>query len=137
MVSDSRSTIVVKLGLTEPFDTESTQSRNETNRVPNPSAFGLGAQVGVLLPFSRTQEYAADQIGMMYMAEAGYKPEAALDFWQRFATANSGQRSPFSDWLSTHPLDEKRIAHMKELLPAAAAAYERAAVKKAYGSSWK
>lgn len=101
------------------------------------AAFGLGAQVGVLLPFSRKQEYAADQIGLMYMARAGYKPEAALDFWIRFADKNSGQKSLFSDWLSTHPLDDKRIAHMRELLPQAAAEYQAAANKKAYGARWR
>ncbi len=113
------------------------QAKGVQSRETIMAAFGLGAQVGVLLPFSRTQEYAADQIGMMYMAEAGYKPEAAIDFWQRFAAINSGQKSPFSDWLSTHPLDEKRIAHMKELMPNAVAEYERAKVKKGYGANWK
>ena len=63
-------------------------------------AFGLGAQVGVLLPFSRTQEAEADHIGLILMAKAGYDPHAALDLWQRFAKME--KQSP-PEYLSTHP----------------------------------
>ena len=113
------------------------QSKKVASRDTVMQAFGLGAQYGVLLPFSRTQEYAADQIGLMYMAKAGYKPEAALDFWQRFAAKNAGQKSAFSDWLSTHPLDDKRIANMKTLMTKATVEYEMTPAKRGYGTAWK
>jgi predicted Zn-dependent protease len=63
-------------------------------------AFGLGAQVGVLLPFGRSQEAEADHIGLILMAKAGYDPGAALDLWQRFEQAGKGGPPEF---LSTHP----------------------------------
>ncbi len=112
-------------------------SKKTPNREVYMKAFALGAQYGAILPFSRVHEYAADQIGLMYMAKAGYKPEAAVTFWERFAAKDAGQKSPFGDWLSTHPLDEKRIANMKQLLAGANAEYEKAPAKKGYGSAWK
>jgi metalloendopeptidase OMA1, mitochondrial len=63
-------------------------------------AFGLGAQVGVLLPFSRTQEAEADHIGLILMAKAGYDPHAALALWQRFEKV---EKSAPPEFLSTHP----------------------------------
>jgi predicted Zn-dependent protease len=63
-------------------------------------AFGLGAQVGVVLPFSRQQEAEADHIGLILMAKAGYDPHAALDLWRRFE--KNGDKSP-PEFLSTHP----------------------------------
>jgi predicted Zn-dependent protease len=63
-------------------------------------AFGLGAQVGVLLPFSRTQEAEADHIGLILMAKAGYDPHAALDLWHRFEKV---EKTAPPEFLSTHP----------------------------------
>lgn len=81
------------------------------------SAYGAGAQVGVLLPFSRKQESEADRIGLILMAKAGYDPRVAVDFWTRMAR---GQSEPgLSAFLSTHPTDQKRIAGIKEWLPEA------------------
>ena len=90
-------------------------------------AYGLGAQVGVLLPYSRVHELEADEVGMLYMARAGYDPKEAIDFWQRFGDYNRKQgagKSP--EFLSTHPLDQRRIAELKALLPRAEAEYARA-----------
>ncbi len=112
-------------------------SKKLPNRELYMKAFALGAQYGAILPFSRVQEYAADQIGLMYMAQAGYTPEAAVTFWQRFAGKDAGQKSPFSDWLSTHPLDEKRIANMKQLMAKASLEYAKAPAKKNHGTAWK
>jgi predicted Zn-dependent protease len=87
------------------------------------TVYGLGAQVGVALPHSRTQESEADHIGLLYMARAGYNPEAAVAFWQRFAdyNAKAGGATPW--FLRTHPLDETRIRQLKEWLPQAKKEY--------------
>jgi len=81
------------------------------------TAFGLGAQVGVLLPYSRLQEKEADHLGLIFMAMAGYDPNRAVDFWQRMAQKKGGQAPP--EFLSTHPADETRIAKIEELVPEA------------------
>jgi predicted Zn-dependent protease len=87
-------------------------------------AYGLGAQLGVALPHSRAQESEADHIGLLYMARAGYDPEAAIGFWQRFAEFNrrsGGRETPW--FLRTHPLDETRIAQIRALMPQAKAQF--------------
>lgn len=80
------------------------------------AAYGLGAQVGVLLPYSRFQEQEADRIGLVLAARAGYDPHTAIDIWQRMA-ALPGDRPP--QFLSTHPEPEARIADIQEFLPQA------------------
>jgi predicted Zn-dependent protease len=87
------------------------------------TAFGLGAQVGVLLPFSRTQESEADRLGLVFMAMAGYDPHAAVPFWERMAASGGGKPPEF---LSTHPSDETRIANLKKLMPEAMKYYQPA-----------
>jgi metalloendopeptidase OMA1, mitochondrial len=85
-------------------------------------AYGAGAQLGVELPHSRKQELEADRVGLRYMARAGYNPEAALAFWQRFSQyqeARGGSGPPA--FLRTHPIDEKRIQEIKRWLPEAKA----------------
>ena len=84
--------------------------------------YGIGAQLGVLLPYSRKQEYEADKLGLIFMAMAGYNPTDALSFWQRMSADKSGS---VSDFMSTHPSDEKRIARLQEELPAAMAYYKK------------
>jgi predicted Zn-dependent protease len=74
--------------------------------------FGAGAQLGVLLPYSRTHEGEADHLGLIFMAMAGYHPSVAVEFWQRMAAGKGGQAPP--EFLSTHPSDETRIAQIKE-----------------------
>jgi predicted Zn-dependent protease len=78
------------------------------------TAFGLGSQVGVLLPYSRLQEAEADQIGLVLAAKAGYDPNVAVGVWERMAKL-PGQRPP--EFLSTHPEPESRIANIKRDLP--------------------
>lgn len=68
-------------------------------------ALGVGTQIGVALPFSRANETEADQIGLIYMARAGYDPKEAVEFWQRFAAETKGAPPKF---LSTHPPSEDR-----------------------------
>jgi len=81
------------------------------------TSFGVGAQYGAVLPFSRMQESEADQMGLIFMAMAGYDPEKALDFWKRMSTMSGGTKPP--EILSTHPSDETRIKKIQELLPEA------------------
>jgi predicted Zn-dependent protease len=79
--------------------------------------YGLGAQVGVLLPYSRTHESEADRLGLIFMAMAGYDPNAAVSFWERMAAQKQGQAPP--EFLSTHPSDKTRIEDIKKEIPEA------------------
>lgn len=89
-------------------------------------AYGLGSQVGYELPHSRKQESEADHIGLLYMARAGYNPEAAVGFWERFAQHNRGSSGNVPAFLRTHPVDEVRIQQLKEWMPAARKEYRQA-----------
>ncbi len=86
------------------------------------TAFGVGSQYGVLLPYSRVQEKEADHLGLIFMAMAGYDPHAALDFWERMAANKQGQPPEF---LSTHPSDSTRIAEIRRLIPDAMKYFRR------------
>lgn len=88
-------------------------------------AYGLGANVGVLLPFGRSQESEADRIGLIYMAKAGYDPREAVGFWERMESASQGQSSP-PEFLSTHPGYQTRISNLKKWLPEAMTYYNSA-----------
>ena len=79
-------------------------------------AFGAGASVGVMLPFSRSHETEADKLGLLLMARAGYDPNAAIPFWKRMAQSG-GEKPP--EFLSTHPSNETRIRNIEEFLPEA------------------
>jgi len=81
------------------------------------AAYGLGAQVGVLLPFSRLQESEADHLGLIFMAMAGYDPRGALDFWTRMENQSKGGQPP--EFLSTHPGHQTRMQRIRENLPEA------------------
>src|SRR4051812_23045834 len=85
------------------------------------SAYGPGAQVGVLLPNSRKQELEADHYGLIFAAMAGYNPQEAIPFWQRMAKLSGEKPPPF---LSDHPADEERIKKLQELLPKALSYYK-------------
>jgi len=79
------------------------------------TVFGVGAQYGVMLPFSRLQESEADHLGLVFMAIAGYDPNEAVEVWKRMAEMKEGQAPP--EFLSTHPSDETRIRKIKETIP--------------------
>ncbi|MFO7900821.1 MAG: M48 family metallopeptidase, partial [Planctomycetota bacterium] len=77
------------------------------------AAAGLGAQLGYLLPFSRTHEREADRLGLIFMAMAGYDPRAAPAFWQRMQDKAGGGEPP--EFLSTHPSTQSRVNDLKQL----------------------
>ena len=84
-------------------------------------AYGVGAQVGFLLPYSRIHESEADRIGLVLMAKAGYDPRGAIALWQRM-NAKGGSRPP--EFLSTHPAPESRIRNIESLIPEAMQYYK-------------
>ena len=86
--------------------------------------FGVGAQYGVMLPFNRKQELEADRLGLIFMAIAGYMPDAAIPFWERM----SQQGSAVPEFMSTHPSDNTRISDIQRALPEA---------MEYYNSIWK
>jgi metalloendopeptidase OMA1, mitochondrial len=89
-------------------------------------ALGAGAQFGILMPFGRKHESEADEIGLMYMARAGYDPQESLRFWQRME--QTGGNSP-PEFLSTHPSHGTRIAQLQELMPKATEEYRNATTR--------
>ena len=93
------------------------------------AALGVGILYGFTLPFSRGNEAEADQIGLIYMARAGYDPNEAVRFWKRFASEKKGQEIP--EFLSTHPADRTRIRRISKYLPRAKSNYN--AIKVKYG----
>ena len=87
-----------------------TSRNSQVNGIFN-NTFGVGAQVGVLLPNSRKQEYEADHFGLLFAAMAGYNPREAIPFWQRMSQAGGSNKPP--EFLATHPADENRIAKLQ------------------------
>ena len=86
------------------------------------TAFGVGTQLGVLLPYSRTHEYEADKLGIIFMAMAGYDPNEAPKFWERMQALSGGGAPP--EFLSTHPSDASRIKELKAAIPEAMKYYK-------------
>jgi predicted Zn-dependent protease len=77
------------------------------------AALGLGAQVGLSLPFSREQEAEADILGLRYMRAAGYDVRQAIPFWQAMQQSG-GSRPP--EFLSTHPDPDNRVARIRNYI---------------------
>jgi len=77
-------------------------------------AYGLGTEIGVILPFSRKQELEADRIGISLMNQAGYNPLGALEFWKRMKESRQGKKPIV--YFSTHPVDDKRISEIEKIL---------------------
>lgn len=92
--------------------------------------YGIGAEYGVMLPYSRLHESEADLIGLYLMAKAGYDPQAAVSFWKKFS---SGTSSTLEELLSTHPCDATRVANLSEHMAEAQAFYAQAADKRGLG----
>jgi predicted Zn-dependent protease len=85
-------------------------------------AYGVGTNVAIMLPYSRSHESEADRIGLILMAKAGYDPREAIPFWTRMAKSGGG-RAP--EFLSTHPAPETRIKQIESLMPEAMSYYKR------------
>lgn len=86
------------------------------------SGYSALAQLGLLLPYSRTHETEADKIGIILAAKAGYNPRAAVTFWQKMAAASKGKETV--SILSTHPLNAQRIADLEKEMPEALKYYK-------------
>ena len=99
------------------------------------AVYGTGTELGVMLPYSRSNESEADAIGLVLMARAGYDPSASYTFWKRFTNNGEGS-SKLETILSTHPCDADRIAAMEENEPAARAEYEKAKTKYGFGTKF-
>lgn len=97
--------------------------KSEAVQALSMQVYGLGAELGVMLPFSRQHEYEADYIGQIFMAMAGYDPAVAVSFWEKMVASGSGAKIPAL--LSSHPSDEKRIAKLKENIPTARQYYKK------------
>jgi len=87
------------------------------------TSYGIGSQVGVLLPYSRVHENEADHLGLIFMAMAGYNPNEAIIFWQRMAAAKQGSQP--LEILSTNPADSTRIRKIENLIPEAMQYYRQ------------
>ena len=97
--------------------------------------YGTGTEIGIMLPYSRSNESEADAIGLILMARAGYDPSASYTFWKRF-TNNAEGSSKLDAILSTHPCDSDRIAAMMEGEAAARAEYNKAKTKYGFGKTF-
>jgi predicted Zn-dependent protease len=99
------------------------QERKELTQQLLLQSFGIGSQLG-MLAFSREHESEADEMGLIFMAIAGYDPREAPDFWQRMANQSGGSSPP--EFLSTHPSDETRIEDLNASMDEALKYYDPA-----------
>lgn len=97
--------------------------QNNENSQAIMAALGVGSQLGLMLPYSRTHESEADYMGEMLMAKAGFNPQESIQLWQNMA-AVSGANPP--EFMSTHPAGKTRIQKLTNALPEANAIYQRA-----------
>lgn len=107
----------VQLGLQVAVANKSAETQNLFM-----TAYGVGAQVGVLLPFSRKHELEADRWGLNFAAMAGYNPREAIPLWERMEKAGGGQKPP--EFLSTHPAEGRRIEQLEKFMPEALKYYK-------------
>ncbi len=103
-----------------------TQNNQKANSIFN-NVFAPTAQIGVLLPNSRNQEYESDHYGLIFSAMAGYNPREAVAFWQRMSKAGGAKGTP--EFLATHPSDENRIAKIEGFMDEALSYYKPVGTK--------
>jgi predicted Zn-dependent protease len=120
--------------LTELLATTSSSLSDHKNQKEIMAALGVGTAVGLTLPFSRSNESEADEIGLTLMAKAGYDPREAERFWSRFNKMKQGSSPP--EVLSTHPADTARIEDIRRLLPKANQIYKANPLKHGLGQSF-
>lgn len=101
-----------------------TRDMEPRNRELLLAAFGAGSALGIMLPYSRQQEYEADHFGLLYAARAGFDPRVAIPFWERMEAQSRGGRPP--EFLSTHPSYGNRVARLRDSMPQAIQEFERA-----------
>jgi len=106
----------------------STKDMDSDEQAAIMATLGVGSQLGIMLPFSRSHESEADEIGLYLAAAAGYDPEASIGLWQRMAS--SGGEGP-PEWLSTHPSEQTRIRRLRSHMPKALEYREKAAQRAA------
>ena len=97
-------------------------TKSEAAQTLGQQVYGLGAEYGVMLPFSRKHESEADYMGLIFMAMAGYDPATAVTFWEKMAAAST---TTVPAILSSHPSDAKRIADLKANLSTAEQYYKK------------
>ena len=103
--------------LSQSLSQKSAAIQNMANKV-----YGIGAQYGVVLPFSRKHESEADYMGLIFMTIAGYTPDVAINFWKKMS-AGGGAQVP--EIMSTHPSDARRISDIQKALPEIKAKYKK------------
>ena len=108
--------------------------KNRTQRNLVLAALGVGVLYGFTLPFSRSHESEADQIGLIYMAKAGYNPNEAIKFWQRFSKIKDKKGPP--EWASTHPADKTRMRGLRGYLSRAKYDYQNVKIKYGVGETF-
>jgi predicted Zn-dependent protease len=101
---------------------QAVSGRSATIQTVANTVYGLGAELGIMLPYSRKHEYEADRMGLIFMAMAGYNPQAAITFWQKMA---AGKTASTFEILSTHPNDANRVAELQKYLPEALRFYKK------------
>jgi predicted Zn-dependent protease len=101
---------------------EALSTKKESTQQLAMAAFGAGSALGVILPYSRTHEYEADELGLYFMAMAGFDPRTAPAFWERMVSQGGGSRPP--EFLSTHPDPANRINAMKRKMNKALQYYQ-------------
>ena len=99
------------------------QNKSSETRTMFLGAYGAGAYLGAILPFSRLHETEADKLGMIFMAMAGYDPHVGVALWQRMAKASGGGKPP--EIISTHPSDQTRINNINAFMPTAMKYYKK------------
>ena len=114
----SQALLAQGIGLTGDVFTSGNATANNIFK----SIYSPGAEIGVLLPNSRKQEYEADHYGLIFAAMAGYNPREAIPFWTRMAALNTGSKNP--EFLSDHPLDTNRIKKLKGYMDEALKYYQ-------------
>lgn len=112
----------------------STSISDKKNKDAIMGALGVGTMVGLTLPFSRSNESEADEIGLILMAKAGYDPREAERFWSRFNKMKQGSSPP--EILSTHPTDARRLEDIRRLLPEPDRIYRKNPLKHGLGQSF-